>query len=237
MKEVPEFMFKDHPEVQGRFERDTCVLVISYYRHLPFLKTCLTSLRKINLYTMLSWDWHPNHLPMKYAGLFDAFFMKHKGVHGTDYPWYWQSMAPLAYLDYFDYILCITGDCFFEKPQGLEIIKAHLIDHDVCAYFYDEGRLGTMVWMARTSSYRRIMKDIMTVNRGGGIGARVMRSIQALNMTVAPTMGEYFDFRLHPGDNDKGYFGEVLGLRHLHQEYYIRTRDGLPPLEEGLIDV
>lgn len=222
-----------------------CIFVLSYYRHNPWLRACLKSIRKFGLYTVLSWDNSVNNIPVEHFKLIDAFVMKHKGPGGVVQPWLWQTLLTMPYVDYFDYVWCMSGDCYYSKPEGLAEIRRRMVGYDIICYWHDHGRVGTMSWMCKAKAYKRIFYYLMDTGIQGGIEARVHKAATHFGYTIAPTVGSskgpIFDFRLAPdGDTDKrgrGLFGDVLGMRHLHWEHVRRIELDLPPIEKELVYV
>ena len=239
-------MHLNAPEVKRRFDKNICLLVYSYDRHLHFTKACMESFKKFDLFTILAWD-RGKQPPQEIIDGVDCFHIKPKCQSSVVYSWVWHSLATSWVADHFDYIFSVSGDCYFERPQGLPEVIEKMGDSDVCAYWYDNNRIGTMAWICRSHAYRNILHHICKNwedpdRNGNMVEARVMRAVKAFGYKIAKTMEGMFSFVLPPdGDTEekrgRGYFGEVLGMRHLHWEQRRRAELGLPQLGKELMDL
>jgi hypothetical protein len=101
-----------------------------------------------------------------------------------------------------------------------------------------------MAWICKTKISRRILDHVTEHwynprRSGGNVERRIGQAVYELGFTYAPTMPtkeDEFDFRLMPGDENKGMLNDILGLRHLQWEYKWSQHACLEPLEEGLLE-
>jgi len=233
-------------DVAKRLEKKTCVLIFSWQRHLPFLKICLEQIRKLNFFTVLAYD--KGKLPTeKILNLVDLFVVKHYSSSGVVKSWMWHTKYTLPIIEEFNfkYVFSISGDCLLETPENFSKLFDLLGKKDILTYWYDHNRIGTMAWLCKMESYRKIV-DYIYENwdekiSGGMVEARVKHAVDKIGATKVESMKEYFNFVMPPdGDptdkRGRGLFGDILGMRHLYYEDLQRKRQNMLPLEKGLIE-
>lgn len=242
---VDQYHLSHNPEAFRRYQKDMCMLVFSYDRHLPWLKACLKSIREFDLFTALAWD--RGHLPPQdvITPYTETVCIKPLTQSNVVQSWMWHSIGTLWLADHFDYIFSVSGDCYFSKPENLPKIREKMGDYDILSYWYNHNKIGTMGWICKSQAYKAIIEDVLLewnnpAQPGGMAEARVHFSSIKLGYKVAPTMGPMFDFKLPPqGDTIEkrgiGWFAETLGMRHLHWESLRRKALDLPPLEKELL--
>lgn len=230
-----------------------CAAVYTYDNHLPYLRACLTSIRKFDIFTILSYDnpfWGgkaseplDKRLPQgKVLELADAIIMKHNTHQGgVTWPWGWhlKYITPLIKELEFEYAFITDGDSYYEKPENFQKLFKMMKKYDILSYWYNANSVGTQAWLCRVDALEKIkdyVADTFFKNfRSGNAESRLHSAVKDLGLKLAPTMKEYFDFRLPP-DGERGLVGELLGLRHVHAEYKERRVRHLKPFDRGLID-
>ena len=244
--------FRDHQkhlEALEKLNKDVAVIVPTVFRHMPWLRACLTSLRKIGYYILIGYDNHFYHVKKIEAmypdpevmAMGDAVVTKHM-THfvsvGISYMWNMLYGLYLLKEWGFPYVFSHAGDCVMEKPEGFPVLLEMLQDYDVvsCEYRPERKYCGTLGVITKTSIWVDFFEQMVVkmYMEDGNAEQRLYKYAQKNNLTVAPVKNpEFPNFKLPDPESD---WGNIVGFRHLHAEQKIRRRDKMPPVEKRHVD-
>ncbi len=238
--------------IKAKVKKDFCIIATGYPGYDKWIESCLTSYKKLGFFLILSYDQGvpPRSSVTKLA---DITLVKYRTVATLNYSslWLWKLALPIVEEFGFKNVFVICGDNYIEKPEGFSNLISHLEGYDILTYWYDgninkgAGRVGTMAWICSTKTFRMVLDEMSRIwyerPSGGKVEEKLSRAAFALRLKVAPTVKTKYDFRLAPdGYNgvakvDRGLFGDIIGLRHIHREAELRAHQGLPPIEDHFL--
>lgn len=240
--------------------KNLAILVCGCRSHRPFQKPCLESFRKADYYTLWSYDnpigrnRNPTLGPIQelmpasdVISIPDALVMRHNAHYdgGVMWPWIWHWKYGLSILDEFEfeYILCITDDCYLEKPAGISKLLEYMGDKDIFPYWQalDAARpqVATMAILMRTTVFRELQKiierdAIINYKKVGHAEDRMGHAVRELQCTM-PEFTNPDNYRLMPATYN-GTWEDIVGLRHIHCEEHFRAVWRLFPLDIKYVD-
>lgn len=167
------------------FDKDTAIIVTSYYGHLGYLKATLKNYRKSGAYVILAYDnnsyiWDNlddteyilRHLPRPiHTLLAHSVVMKHK-TYDSDkrLGWFWDvryAQGLLKNLPNIKYVYVTNGDCIIERPEGISELPALLGDGDLMSgQSTPGGTIHTADIFLKIDAFNKIM-DYMTYRHSG----------------------------------------------------------------------
>ena len=227
-----------------------CAVINTYDNHLCFLKASIESVRKFNLFTILSYDnpfWAGNDREDKLPDpelltKVDVVVLKHNSFQGgVTWPWIWhlKYVTPIIQELKFEYAFIMDGDSYYETPENFPELFKMIEGYDLLDYWYSHNKMGTQSWIVKVNALRGII-DLITPTFfkdfvSGTAEDRLFKAVKTLGLKVAPTMEKDFDFRLPPGE-ESGLFGKLLGLQHVHCQYKERRLQHLKPLDKSIVE-
>lgn len=119
-----------------------------------------------------------------------------------------------------DYILKLNGDVFMTKPEGLKELVPLIEDNDIAApQWHNHYRYcSTLLFFGKAQSLLTAYRDVYCPTRLPQLERKWFDQIKAhqLKLKIVPMAEERAD---QAEVSKNGYWGEVMGLRHLHGEY------------------
>jgi hypothetical protein len=233
---------------QARMNKDVAVIVPTVWNHKPWLKACLTSLNKLDLYILLAYDNHfhqkqsvfqmfPSHKVMSLA---DSVGLKHR-THfnsvGISHMWnMWYNLKLLKGFG-FPYVLSVAGDCILETPEGFPQLMEALGDNDIICNMWDDRRkyAGTLGVLSKTEVYLDYFEHFVRnqYDRSGSTEGRLYNFLTSGGYKVAPVHNSAHNFKM-PDHN--ATWNKTIGYRHLHAEQMIRQESRYLPVEKKYIE-
>lgn len=250
------FPHQEMPYLKERLESPTCVVATAYSGLLVWLESCMASIQKLNLFTILSYD-GPSIPPRQISELASiTTIIPHSQATLNYYSLvHWKLALPIVEELGFKYVFVLCADNYIEKPEGFPELLKKMEGYDVLTYWQDGntrigvGRVGTMAWICTVPAWRAILDRVSAIwyeyPACGKVEEKVSKAIFQLGLKLAPTMepNEKYDFRLAPDGwngvehQNRGIFGRLIGLRHLHRECELRNQQNLKPLEKKFLDL
>ena len=227
----------ERPDMFDKLKKKTCLSLFTYCGHDAYLKRSLQSIAPLKMFTIVTYHSHSGRLPPPdVTDLADVFVRVHPMHGGVAQTWltHMKYQAGIIQQFDFDYIFNMSGDCILEKPAGINTLIKMMGSDDIIAYWYaynprtGYGRIGTMAWLMRVKAFIDIAKesDIIWDDlklAGGKAEEKAAKSAFRKGYTLAFEKGieqHQFDYRLPP--DQRGLFGDIVGLRHLQWEDRIK---------------
>jgi hypothetical protein len=245
------------------FQRDTAVIVTSYYGHLMWLKNTLASYRKTGAYVVLAYDnspyvWdnlddaefilHKFPRPLHFL-LCHAYVLKHKTYDADKRTgWFWNAKYAQNVVRGFEnikYVYVTNGDCFLRRPEGMSEMPEVLGGGDlVSGQSTPNSTIHTADLFMKAEAFYKIM-DYMssrmkyTIMAGQSPEALLRDAVDDIGLKETfvdyPTLsdGSIDYYCTHDIDST---FKRVLGFKNLYAEQEYRENNRLPPLEKEYMD-
>lgn len=235
----------------NKLKKDICVVIPSHRHQRPWLKACLESVSKLNLFKILAYD-NPFHKglsthpmpkilpPNDVLALADYISIKPKTFHsGVTIPHMWNMIFAVnqAYIMGFDYILCINGDFIIEHPKNFDKLRALMGDADMYPLAWNPNKpsCGTAAFIAKLEPQVRFWREFArTLHKPlGNAEARLGKFYKENNLKVHHDNPGPLTHRM-PQPESTWY--KLVGLRHLHAEHKVRRWEQMEPVEEKYFD-
>jgi hypothetical protein len=254
MADKQNFPYQEMAYLKERIESPTCLVVTSYGGYFAWLKACLKSYQGLKMFTILCYD-GPGTPPSQFSKLVNMVIVKPFSHATLNYSSLiqWKLALPIIEELGFENVFVLCGDNYIEKPEGFPELIKKLNGYDILPYWSDGkinnggGRIGTMAWICSVKNWRKILDKVSDIwykhPSGGKVEEKVSKAAHSLGLKVAPVMENgSFDFRLVPDGwngiekQNRGIFGELIGLRHIHREIQLRKAQKLEPIDESFLD-
>jgi hypothetical protein len=229
-------------EYFDNINKKICAQVLSWEAHLPFIESCFTSVKKLNLYTIMAWDIRSYNVPISdtfppssvMKGV-DVFLRKPpisgRGT-GVIVPFIVQNYLTIPIIEKlgFESVFSLSGDVHIGKPEGFNVMYEMFYPYDLMFYWYCDWKVGTMIYFAKTKALRLIFDWIVghiETSEPMQVEKLVMEAIKYHGLTINKYMTRGHDYNLRFGQVDTGLMCQTLGLRHIHREDKDRRQLGM----------
>ena len=226
------------------------VFVPTHKGHLPWLRACLESCRKLGYFILLGYDnpfWRSKTLdnilpPPDVLSLADSVVFKHRSYHpSVGIPHLWNMVYGLKLLKGFGfkYVYNINGDCIMEKPEGFPEILEMLGNNDIISNHWEPERryAGTMGFVSKIDLAEKVfVKYAEDMHMGlGTTEGRLAKYILENDVKITPVKSPVHDRYKLPWPEGDWY--RILGFRHLHAEHKVRQANHLEPVEAEYMEL
>lgn len=238
------------------FRSDTAIVVTSYFGHLGYLKSVLSSYRKSGAFVILSYDnptyiydnieddvWIDRHFlrPIHYL-LANCVLFKHKTYEADKRTgWFWDvkyAQTVINGFKNFKYVYVTNGDCIVEKPSGFTQLKEILGDGDVMSGQSDGTSIHTANMLLSISGFNRIMDYMTEKMRYPIIGSwspeKMLKDAVmdlCLKEVVAPKQPISSDGSIdfYCKENADSTWKDVLGFKNLYHSFEYHENNSIEP--------
>lgn len=238
-----------------RIHKKVGILLTSSPYSRPYLKGSLETHRKLDFWTVLSYDnfinpaftpeeasydaWMP---PKDVMELVDTFLLTHHQTWGgVSYPFMWQLRLAAGILSSFEYVYCANSDCIIEKPEGFPQLLEMMGDADIMSAGPTlEREIGTAAFIIKGKHFPALAAHMIdhvvpfekyeeSTQEFGNTEGRMKRAVDALGLKVAVCKPPFNEQHHEAG----GGFYDAIGFRHVHGEHnYAYRYHKIPPRPE-----
>lgn len=156
-------------------QKDTAIIVTSWFGHLPFLKATLSKYVETGAFVLCAYDnpmkpWSGNNdfkLKMPDADIWKiphSWVFKHQTYDNDKRNgWIWlmkYAQGVVSQFSNFKYILHVNGDCIWENPRGLQNLKDELGEDDLMSISSQESSIHTCAVIYKANAFHEIFDFI-----------------------------------------------------------------------------
>ncbi len=156
-------------------QKDTVIIVTSWFGHLPFLKATLQGYVDSGSYVICAYDnpikpWSSEDEFKIKMPSFDIWKIPHSWIfkhitydNDKRNGWLWllsYSCGIIKQFNNFKYILHVNGDCLWRNPKGLKDLKDELGENDLMSISSQENNIHTCAVIYKSSAFYEIFSFI-----------------------------------------------------------------------------
>lgn len=252
------------------YNTDTCIILTSYYKHLIWMKHSLQQYRKTGAFVVVGYDnpfrayddspyfYNLNNVFPRREHFLAAhcFVIKHPTYDNNKrFGSFWDTRYAQAIMNSFDfkYVILGTTDCAYDRPEGMEELKAILGDGDFMACASSStpnstGTIHTSNMIFKKDAFNKVLEHMSNHFKVPLIGhmcknfETMMRDavqLYKLKETIAPKQPIYpkdGTVDMYSCYNQESTWKEVLGFHNLFAEFVTASEERLEPPDKKYID-